>query len=216
MEVESPELAHWGVKGMKWGVRRYRNKDGTRIPQSNREGHEVSETKKPVIKGFVLSPDSSGAQFRGVYTKHLTDAQVEASIKRIEMDKKLKDLAYTTPLKRRLKSAKKKAVDSLQDSLVSLGQRAVTSQIENLIFSGTKPKKATTSTQKATKETASKAKTTYEKFKSNSAKIREQTKTAGAKYRDFIKKRSAVKVSDALTGDVYDSAGRLLRRKGTY
>ena len=23
------ELYHWGIKGMKWGVRRYQNKDGT-------------------------------------------------------------------------------------------------------------------------------------------------------------------------------------------
>ena len=26
------EIYHWGIKGMKWGVRRYQNKDGTRTP----------------------------------------------------------------------------------------------------------------------------------------------------------------------------------------
>ena len=30
------ELMHWGIKGMKWGVRRYQNKDGSLTPAGKR------------------------------------------------------------------------------------------------------------------------------------------------------------------------------------
>ena len=48
------ELYHWGIKGMKWGVRRYQNKDGSLTPAGKK--HYASENEKlkareKVIKG---------------------------------------------------------------------------------------------------------------------------------------------------------------------
>ena len=38
----SDELQHWGIKGMKWGVRRYQNKDGSLTPKGKKryDDHE--------------------------------------------------------------------------------------------------------------------------------------------------------------------------------
>lgn len=36
------ELYHWGVKGMKWGVRRYQNKDGSLKPAGKKRRKDTS------------------------------------------------------------------------------------------------------------------------------------------------------------------------------
>lgn len=37
MDYYDAELYHYGIKGMKWGVRRYRNKDGSLTPRAKKK-----------------------------------------------------------------------------------------------------------------------------------------------------------------------------------
>jgi hypothetical protein len=52
--MENNNLQHAGIKGMKWGVRRYQNKDGSLTPAGQkryaRDTRDLSETKKKNYK----------------------------------------------------------------------------------------------------------------------------------------------------------------------
>lgn len=68
-------ICHHGVKGMKWGVRRYQNKDGTRTPEGKEmrvyrdRAIRAARTKKDMDTLFnKLSPDD----------KHLTGSDRDA------------------------------------------------------------------------------------------------------------------------------------------
>jgi hypothetical protein len=51
------ELKHWGIKGMKWGVRRYQNKDGSLTPagKKRRKSDDYHEDYKRAHDNKPLS-----------------------------------------------------------------------------------------------------------------------------------------------------------------
>ena len=49
--VHKDELMHYGVKGMKWGVRRYQNEDGTLTPKGKQKyGGDITKRKTKHVK----------------------------------------------------------------------------------------------------------------------------------------------------------------------
>lgn len=83
--MDSNELYHHGILGMKWGIRRYQNKDGSltaagkkRVGQKTDDG---DDTKHDPVK---TKPKS---------IKDMSDEELQQAINRLNMEKRYKELA---------------------------------------------------------------------------------------------------------------------------
>lgn len=70
-ELYQSELYHWGIKGMKWGVRRYQNKDGTLTPAGKRRYADDPTAKAAVdtAKKNVKKANADYAKATNEYNK---------------------------------------------------------------------------------------------------------------------------------------------------
>lgn len=109
------QLQHAGVKGMKWGVRRYQNKDGTLTPLGKQRA--ANKEKKRAMKNDYKN------------RKTLSDADIKKKIERLKLEKQLKELTQeeVTPGKK-----------YVSDIMSSAGKKALTAVATGAIVYGVK------------------------------------------------------------------------------
>lgn len=79
------ELYHYGILGQKWGLRRYQNSDGTYTSLGRRRRRiSGSDSATQLSKRDEMSAVKN--------RRILSDEELDARIKRLEKEKKLKDL----------------------------------------------------------------------------------------------------------------------------
>lgn len=66
--MDEKELLHWGIKGMKWGVRRYQNKDGTLTPAGKKRYNAEMERLKNEEK-ILKNKEATRAKFAKLENK---------------------------------------------------------------------------------------------------------------------------------------------------
>lgn len=87
------ELYHWGIKGMKWGVRRYQNKDGT-LTQAGRKRYGDGADSTGDEDEPHYAPKRTGKK-----AEDYTDDELRRMIQRLQMEKQYRDLQGDTNIR---------------------------------------------------------------------------------------------------------------------
>lgn len=89
--MEKDTLAHWGIKGMKWGVRRYQNQDGSLTPAGKKRYDDTHEDYRRAHDKKSIS--------------QMSDKELQARNNRLQMEQNYKRMTKKTNVGKKVVSA---------------------------------------------------------------------------------------------------------------
>lgn len=126
--MNNNELQHWGIPGMKWGVRRYQNKDGSLTPAGRKRADKIRQEYLKVtgkkLTGYAVRKKGETVQktsekkSKGV--ADMTDEELRSKTNRLRLEND-----YANQLK---------TYEQLHPKKVSLGKRFVEHVGKNVLL----------------------------------------------------------------------------------
>ena len=122
------ELYHYGIKGMKWGIRR----------TAAQLGHKVSDVYKKYRDAKKAKTEAKKKASRSV--KDMTDAELREKINRLTLERNVLDLErQVSSLSPKKISVGKKIADSMGNVLLDAGQNAMRQALDRVVKSAMGP-----------------------------------------------------------------------------
>ena len=200
MESRNDELMHWGVLGMKWGVRRYQNADGTLTAAGKKRYGTKANFEKVQRAKKAASPDKLKKQKAREKANARTEAEIAKYKKKAGIEDNKKESTNNSTEINKTKSIKEmsnaeiqaridrirleQTLASLQPKKVSAGEKFIKnlSGFATKTLSDVSQKVINKAIENAFKE--QKVETAYDKLKKENDMLNEQKRKM--EYEDFL------------------------------
>ena len=139
MVVYSDELCHYGIRGMRWGIRRYQNSDGSlttagRKRYSTGKHHSIFTRKKTTSKATTKPAEEKPKQKS---VSEMSDAELNAFLNRKRLEQQYYQLMAAPQKKSAVTKGKEmvgKALENAaQDTLTQIAKYAMAKSVNKVL-----------------------------------------------------------------------------------